>query len=268
MTPDMYYAIGQRPLFRVASATSGNVWPAPVMGQGAYYVPRGGNRYSRPHQLTVYCAEDPLVAITEGAFYQALQWQTDIASFRMKAVTYPLRSEHLLWAFRIDPHPPVLDMETALASNHFRYPPHLLVNPSRDYSGTQAVADDVRTYAPPAGSGQPNPEGMKVPSVRTPYPTGFQPHHLALFVMNTSASVPYDQRSQLIAKMKIEFEFFTHVPVNPVAYQSPRINWIAPKFRVTPIPGEPVLSPIPAYAGRPNARTYPLNRWHRVGIVF
>lgn len=263
----MYYPIGPGPLFRVASATSGNVWPDPVLGHGAYYVGIDANRYSRPDQLTVYCSEDALVAVAEGAFYQALKWQKDIASYRMKEVHYPLRSEHLLWAFRIDPRPPVIDMESAPASTHFAYSPHLLLNPSRVYSGTQAVADDVRTYAPPPGSGQPKPEGLKAPSVRTPYAAGFQPHQLALFVRDMPGSVPFDQRSQLVAKMKIEFEFFTHSPIASVTYQHARINWSAPKFRVTAIPGEPSLSPIPAYQGRPNARTYSLNRWYRIGIV-
>jgi hypothetical protein len=105
--------------------------------------------------LTVYCAEDPLVAITEGAFYQALNLQKEIASYRTKAVTYPLRSEHLLWAFRIEPRPAVIDLESPLASTHFAYSPHVLLNPSRHYSGTQAIADDLRTYSPPPGSGQP-----------------------------------------------------------------------------------------------------------------
>jgi hypothetical protein len=88
----------------------------------------------------------------------------------------------------------------------------------------------VRTYTPPAGSGPPNPEGMKVPSVRTPHARGFQPHQFAFFVMNTPASVPYDQRSRLVAKMKIEFEFLTHSPANPVGYSSPRINSHDPSF--------------------------------------
>jgi hypothetical protein len=264
----MYYPIGNGPLFRVASASSGNLWPAPVKGLGAYYVPREGNRYSRPHQLTVYRAEDPLVAITEGAFYQALNWQTDIASSRTKTVTYPLRSEHLLWAFRIDPRPPVIDMESPLATTHFGYSPHLLLNPSRVYSGTQAVADDVRTYTPPAGSGLPNPEGMKVPSARTPYGNGFQPHQLAPFVMSTSASLPYDQRSLLIAKMKIEYEFLTHSPETSVVYRSSRINWSTPRFRVNSIQSEPSLSAIPTFPGRPSSRLYSLNRWYKIGIVF
>jgi|SRR5271157_129199 len=264
----MYHSIGPEPLFRVASATSGNVWPDPVLGHGAYYVGIDANRYSRPDQLTVYCAQDPLVAITEGAFYQALKCQNDIASYRMKAVRYPLQSKHLLWAFRIDPRPPVLDMESLLASNHFAYPPHVLLNPSRMYSGTQAIADDVRTHTPPAGSGQPRPEGLKAPSVRTPHEAGFQPHQLALFVRDMPGSVPFDQRSQLVAKMTIEFEFFTHPPRTSVAYQHARIDWATPRFRVTAIPGEPSLSPIPAYLGRPNARSYSLNRWYSIGIVF
>jgi hypothetical protein len=109
---------------------------------------------------------------------------------------------------------------------------------------------------------------MKIPSVRTPFASGFQPHHLALFVMNMPATVPFNQRSQLVAKMKIEFEFFTRSPPTPVAYQHARIDWASPKFRVTAIAGEPSLSPIPAYPGRPNSRTYRLNRWYRIGIVF
>jgi hypothetical protein len=160
-------------------------------------------------------------------------------------------------------------METALACSLFRYSPHVLLNPSRSYSATQAIADDVRTYNPPAGSGEPKPEGMKIPSVRTPFANGFQPHHLALFVVNMNGTTPFDQRSRLVAKMKIEFEFFTaESPPISVRYEHARIAWSAPKFRVTAIPGEQSLSPIPAYPGRPNSRTYRLDQWYRIGIGF
>jgi hypothetical protein len=268
MNSSMYYPIGNGPLFRVAPASEGNVWPEPVMGIGAYYVGLGASRYSRTQQPTVYCAEDPIVAITEAAFYQALQWQIAVASYKMKTLLYPLRSEHLLWAFLINPIPPVIDMESVLAGNRFGYPPHLLLNPSRDYNGTQDVADSVRTHTPPAGSGEPRPEGMKIPSVRTPWVGGFQPHHLSLFVMNTVVAVPFSQRSTLVAKMKIGFEFQTHSPARSVTYQSPRINWSAPRFKVTAIQGEPSLSLIPAFAGRPKARAFSLSRWYRIGVVF
>ncbi len=205
-----------------------------MQGQGAYYVGRGGNRYSSLHQLTVYCAEDPLVAIAEGAYYQALNWQKEIASSRTKAVQYPLRSEHLLWGFRIDPLPSVIDMESALAINHFAYSPHVLLNPSRTYIDTQEIANDVRAHTPPNGSGQPKPEGMKIPSVRAQHANAFQPHHLALFVVNTPGAIPFDQRSQLAAKMKIEFEFFTHTPTTSVAYQHARIGTVQNPVAVLP----------------------------------
>ncbi len=68
----------------------------------------------------MYCAEDPLVAIAEGTYYQALNWQKEIASSRTKAVKYPLRSEHLLWGFRIDPSPSVIDMESPLERSEIK----------------------------------------------------------------------------------------------------------------------------------------------------
>jgi hypothetical protein len=264
----MYYPVGRGPLFRVGSAISGNLWPDPVLGHGAYYLPMTANRYSRPDQLTVYCAEDPVVAITEGAFYQSLNWQGEIAASRMKGVNYPLRSEHLLWAFQIVPIPAVIDLESPLARTHFSYSPHVLLNPSRSYAATQAIADEVRTYVPPAGSTQPRPEGLKAPSVRTPYGTGFQPHQLALFARDLPDPPPFDRRSELIANMKIEFEFLTHVPRKSVEYRDARIDWSTPRFRMAAIPGEPSLSPIPASTIGPKARTYSLNRWYRIKIVF
>ncbi len=238
------------------------------MGYGAYYGGIDGNRFSGPDQLTVYCAEDPLVAITEGAYYQALKWQNEIASYKMKAVAYPLVSEHLLWAFRIDPAPALIDSESLLASTHFSYPPHVLLNPCRNYSGTQAIANAVRTHLPPGGSGLARPEGLKGPSVRTPNVTGFQPHQLALFVRDTPYSAPFNQRSILLGKMKIEFEFYTSTPAAPVSYHDARINWTRPKFRVSVFPGEPVTSPIPTFLGRPASQSYALNSWHEIEIVF
>jgi len=107
-----------------------------------------------------------------------------------------------------------------------------------------------------------------VPSVRTPHVAGFQPHHLALFVPHINDPARFDKRSKLVAKMKIEFEFLTHAPPISVTYQHARINWAAPRFQVTAIAGEPSLPSIPAYPGRPSARTYALNQWHEIEIVF
>jgi hypothetical protein len=68
--------------------------------------------------------------------------------------------------------------------------------------------------------------------------------------------------------MKIEFEFLTHAPTTSVTYQHARIDWAAPRFRVTAISGEPSLSSIAAFQGRPKSRIYYLNRWYKIGIVF
>jgi RES domain-containing protein len=263
----MYYQIGAGDLYRVTRPDT--VWPAPVQGLGAFYTPRGGSRYNRIHQLTVSCSEDPLVAITEAAFSQALKWREAIASSLVHAVTYPLRSEHLFWAFQINPRPPVIDLEHTNAIATFGYSPHVVTNPSENYRATQDIADAVRSHSPPVGSPDPLPEGVQAPSARTPKEGVYQPKQLALFVMNKDPIVPFDQGSQLSAKMMLEFEFFAAPPVHgPVDYQSLAINWTKPKFRLTAITGEPSLSPVPALAGRPGGNAIPANRWRAVTICF
>jgi hypothetical protein len=119
-------------------------WPEPVQGLGAFYTPKDGSRYNRAHQRTVSCSEDPLAAITEAAFYQALKWREAIASSLTHAVAYPFHSEHLFWAFRINPRPPVIDLEHAGAVAVFGYSPHVVTNPGQNYRATQDVADMVR----------------------------------------------------------------------------------------------------------------------------
>jgi len=173
----MYYTIGHGNLYRITSAAT--VWPNPVRGHGAYYISKQGNRYNRPDQLTVYCSEDPVASITEGAFYQAIEWHSNMAYSRINAITYPLRSEHILWAFRIDLLPSVVDLESTEAIARFTYQPHILLNPSREYTRTQELADDVRAYTPPSGSPDPRPEGVKAPSIRTLRKGTFQPHQCA-----------------------------------------------------------------------------------------
>jgi hypothetical protein len=263
----MYYQIGGGHLYRVTRPDT--VWPAPVQGLGAFYTPRDGSRYNRPHQLTVSCSEDPLVAITEAAFYQALKWREAIASSLIHGITYPLRSEHLFWAFQINPRPPVIDLEHENAIVAFGYSPHVLTNPSQNYRATQEIADAVRGYTPPVGSPDPLPEGVRAPSVRAPRLGAYQPKQLALFVINRPPIEPFDQRSQLSAKMLLEFEFFAAPPVNGVVdYRSLAINWTKPKFRLTVIPGEPSITPVPALVGRPGGSAIPLNRWRVVNVCY
>src|SRR5947209_4374558 len=173
----MYYTLGAGArLYRVTSPNT--AWPTPLLGQGAYF--NHGGRYNRAGQATVYCSEDPLVVITEAAFYQALEWQHRISMQRFNPMTYPLLSDHLLWCFTLDPPPPLVDLEHPQAQHTFQYPPHLIYNPSlnprrgpqlvgqppaRDYTGTQQLADEIRAYLPPPGANQQRPEGVKAPSV-------------------------------------------------------------------------------------------------------
>lgn len=263
----MYHQIGNGELYRVTLPNT--VWPAAVQGLGAFYTPKDGSRYNRPHQRTVSCSEDPHVAITEAAFYQALKWREAIASSLTRAVAYPFHSQHLFWAFRIDPCPLVIDLEHAAAARAFGYSPHVVTNPSQNYWATQDIADQVRGYTPPLGSPDPPPEGVRSPSVRTPKIGDYQPKQLALFVMDKEPIVPFDQRSQLSAKMLLELEFFAAPPVGgAVDYHSLAINWTKPKFRLTPIPGEPAFSVVPAFVGRPGGNAIQLSRWRVVNICF
>ncbi|MCI0462246.1 MAG: RES family NAD+ phosphorylase [Gemmataceae bacterium] len=183
----MYHPIGQgTPLYRVTSLSE--AWPNPLLGLGAYFTQ--GGRYNRPQQQTVYTSDDPLVAITEAAFYQALNWHRRLALHRFLPVAYPLESEHWLWCFTLDPAPPVIDLLHANAQHAFPHPPHLLLTPSQQYEGTQGLADHIRAYLPPDGSAHPRPEGLRAPSVRTPHRGTFQPAQFVLFVMNPAFQQP------------------------------------------------------------------------------
>jgi hypothetical protein len=263
----MYYPIGRGNLYRVTLENT--IWPDPVRGVGAFYLPQGGNRYNAVHQVTVSCSEDPWVAISEAAFYQALKLREAIASSLVNAVTYPFRSRHTFWGFQINPLPPVIDLENPIAAALFQYSPHVLTNPSQNYRATQQVANAVRAHTPPMGSADPLPEGILAPSVRTPKVGAYQPKQLALFVINRPGVVPYDQRSNLTAKMLLEIEFFAAAPVGgPVNFQRLAINWTKPRFRLSTIAGEPSLAPVPALAGRPGAVAIPLNAWRVLNICY
>lgn len=54
-------------------------WYDILAGKGAFHGAQWGGRYNASAQKTVYASTDPLVAITEYAFYEALKWQKKIA---------------------------------------------------------------------------------------------------------------------------------------------------------------------------------------------
>jgi hypothetical protein len=263
----LYYQIGAGHLYRVTRDNS--IWPDPVRGLGAFYLPHGGNRYNAVHQVTLSCSEDPWVAVCEAAYYQALKLRDAIASSLINALTYPFRSEHLFWGFQINPLPPVVDLEDPIAAALFQYSPHILTNPGQNYIATQVVSNAVRSHTPPTGSSDPLPEGILAPSVRTPRSGAYRPKQLALFVINRPGLLPYDQRSNLTAKMRLEIEFLAAAPVGgSVGFQTTAINWTKPKYRLSAIAGEPSIGPVPALAGRPGGRPIPLNRWLSCHICY
>ena len=71
-------------------ATSRNTRkPAVLAGQGAFYGRQYGGRYNASRQTTVYTARDPLVALTERAFYEALTWQDTLATTMLPGLPHP-----------------------------------------------------------------------------------------------------------------------------------------------------------------------------------
>jgi hypothetical protein len=257
----MYHPIapGTR-LYRVTRL--GEAWPNPLLGLGAYFT--HGGRYNRPHQQIVYASDDPLVAITEAAFYQALDWHRRIARHLFLPVGYPLESEHWLWCFTIDPAPAVIDLLHPGAQHQFPHPPHLALTASQQYDGTQALADAIRAYIPPVGSVHARPEGLRAPSVRTPPARAFQPTQFALFVMDPAIHQPYKDRAVLAEQWKLTFEFQEPPPRHAVSYNSTRIDWSSPRFRL----GGPAAATIPAFVARPHARPYRRGRWYRLVINY
>jgi hypothetical protein len=247
------------PLYRVTRPDE--TWPEVVMGLGAYFTT--GGRYNRPHQPTVYAADDPWVALTEGAFYQALRLQKTLADSSVVPVRYPLTSLCKLWRFVIDPPPPLIDLEHPDALRRFSYAPHMLFNPSREYRATRDLADEVRAYLPPDGSADPRPEGLKAPSVRAPRRGTWQPYQYALFVMRPSVQRPYEERGRLLDEWELTYEFQEPPPRRAVTFTSARIDWVKPRFRL----GGPSTAAIPAFAGRLGAQPYRPNRWYRLIIT-
>lgn len=253
----MYHAIAQgKRLYRVTR--SNETWPGPLLGLGAYF--NRGGRYNRPHHQTVYASDDPRVVITEAAFYQAQEWHRSIALHAVLPVGYPLVSEHWLWCFTIDPPPPVIDLLSPAARHQFPHPPHLPLTPSQQYDGTQALADAVRAYIPPRGSVHPRPEGLRAPSVRTPPDGAALPTQFALFVMDAALQQPYPQRGALVEQWRLTLEFQEPTPRHAVSYDSPRVDWRSPRFRLG--------GPSRAVAARTVGPEYRPGRWYRLVVNY
>ncbi|MGP0067234.1 MAG: hypothetical protein ACLQGP_27025 [Isosphaeraceae bacterium] len=174
-------------------------------------------------------------------------------------MAYPLVSDHILWCFTLDPCPLLVDLEHSQAQHTFQYPPHLIHNPSlnprhgvqmigqppsRDYTGTQELADLIRAYLPPPGTNLPRPEGVKAPSVRMRKKYNYQPFQHALFVMDPGIQVPYANRATLVYQWQLRLEFEQARPRRPLP--TPRSKSNGPRRgsnwgQLATLPSQPML---------------------------
>jgi hypothetical protein len=147
-------------------------WPDVLSGAGAYF--SVGGRYNRIHQKTVFAAEDPLVSIAEYAFHRAVDLQKQIGGGPLNKGPVnppglPLKSNHLLWCFRLEITPQLVDVDDPVALQTFGHRPYELLNPSSmDYQRTAMLADLIRHHSI---AHQPVPGGILAPSVRAPATT-------------------------------------------------------------------------------------------------
>ncbi len=228
----------------------------------------------------MYCSEDPLVVITEAAFYESLEWHRRISDHRLNPVRYPFVSHHGFCCFSLDPSPPVIDLWHPTANVQFQFPPHMVLNPalnprrglqlagqsaSRDYFGTQELADEIRAYIPPAGSPHSRPQGIRAPSVRSEAVSGYQPSMLAFFFFDPRLGwIPYEDRATLIAQWDLVLEFLEVSTDLPVNYATRDIDWRRPRFRLEGTGAQTV----PPYGPSPGAMEPQPNLWCRLSIRF
>jgi RES domain len=230
-----------------------------LSGMGSYYTL--GGRYHRPHQRTVYASDDTLVAITEMAYYQTLEWQDRIGGGRtappiplLKPVppTYPLVSSHSLWAFTLATPPTLIDVDDPNAYLTFQHAPIEILNAGQAYNATQSLADRIRAFT---HSHHPRPQGIRAPSVRTPASGGYQPTQYALFVMSGRALGGHvTWRADRILE-------FLDPAGNPVSRATREVAWTRPRFQL-----QGLTAPIPAFTSRPGSQPYQSGRWYPVEI--
>jgi hypothetical protein len=231
-----------------------------LTGMGSYF--DTGGRYNRTQQRTVYASDDPLVSLTEMAFYRALDWREQIGGGDPAAPapqpkpsppTFPFVSDHTLWCFFLKNPPHVIDVDDPAAYLLFQHDPIVLLNPGQFYETTEALADRIRAHVHPPHS---RPQGIKAPSARTPSSPEYQPCQYALFVFGRRLAGQIAWRADLTLE-------FLDPDGQPVSRATRRVDWAHPRFKL-----EGLADPVPAFAPRPGAQAYQPGPWYRFEVVF
>jgi hypothetical protein len=248
----------------------GRRWSDVLSGKGTFYAGQKGSRYNNLGLKTVYAASDPLVSVTEAAFYEALGWHERIGSALLtnqhKLAPFG-RASGRLWAFQLNPPPTVIDVEDPQALQTFRYPPHVLRNPTNEwYKPTHDLMNAAVSF--PAPTGGPKAWGVKAPSVRTPRlvvagQPPFQPFQYAFALQPNQQALP----GHAVDCWNLEIEFLDSSR-QPVTAQTAIVDWRRPRFRLRPRGGNWRGAPVPAFPGRPNATACQPNTWYDLEINF
>jgi hypothetical protein len=251
------------------AADQGLRWHQILTGLGAFLGNKKVGRYHGSRQRTVYGAPDPLVAITEASFYEALGVQSHIGTTMLpQAHSLPplTAGSFRLWAFRLNPPPTVIDVEDPGAHPLFNLPPFVLRNPTaNDYRPTQELMDAV--FNLPANAAGQKAWGVKVPSARTPRValpapgTWFHPFQYAFIVPPHQQRLPATQ----LGSWDLEVEFFDQDSQAPVTATTVTVDWQQPRIRLVPRAG---AGAIPAFAARPGAVDYVPDVQHTVQISY
>jgi RES domain len=198
-------------------------WPAVLSGRGAFHLSAAGNRYNVVLQQAAYASDSLTVAVTEWAYYLALDWHERIAGHHVAPVNGPLVTEDLLWAFTLTAPISVVDVEAVAAS--LPWAGHVLVNPARNYAATQRLANLALTRPFP---GYPPPHaGLKVPAVRSRLHPSSTESNFVFFRLGRS---PAGQR---VGKWRLRVEFLD-LAGDPVGPATARVDWARPRSQLLP----------------------------------
>jgi hypothetical protein len=225
----------------------GRRWSDVLAGLGAFFGSASGSRYTTLLQKAVYLSTDPIVALTEYAYYEGRRWQAIVgqtALVHQKGLvpfcTQPGKRPRL-WAFRLNAPPTIADVAGNAALQAFGLPPFILFNPSNDfYRPTQELTIRVYSHNPAAGAAR--FQGVQAPSVRTPqFAGGGQP------VQQVFLLGPKQTRIQgaPAASWDVDIEFLDLATQGSVTAGTSVVEWARPRVRLHPragaggLPGSP-----------------------------